>query len=454
MDTQMAPAHGHNYEEEPHGAGLHSGDNSLPEVIEGEDEHHEKKSVLKKVKDKAKKIKDTLGIRKHDHGHNNDHDHDEEEDEHEEIEEDPEVHGAPMYESTAARNFVTGQEENSGQPRVNLGHSLPLKEDPDAPKNRPEAFSPGNHQTKVTDPKGTAGGEEVGVTPILRSFGKMNVFEKPEPEQKSSTGSHDQFSSDSPPTNTNTNPQNLQSLLESFDARKPEDQTKEKNSSATSVITDKAISTKNVVASKLGYGGNSDGNGEQGAPVGEYGRKIADTVTEKLAPVYEKVAGTGSAVVSKMHGEGPESEGGVKGADKGISVKEYLTEKFKPSDEDKALSEVISEAMHKRKEEPEKVSQQAQGKVTESPEVARRLGSDEKNSGEGVGSGNESPQKAIVDRVRGAVTSWFGKGGEVQESGDRAKNMSLVRLETTMQGRGSSRSPPTDVVCGLFTDEH
>lgn len=73
---------------------------------QGEDEHaHERKSVIKKVKAKAKKIKDTL--RKHGH-HDHEHDHDyqraghhipddydldKEDDDDEEIIEDPEVHG-------------------------------------------------------------------------------------------------------------------------------------------------------------------------------------------------------------------------------------------------------------------------------------------------------------------------------------------------------------------------
>ena len=76
-------------------------------MAEGEDKHHhEKKSVLKNVKAKAKKIKETLTG----HGHNHDHDHDYdyhrderhipddhdlyEDDEDKEMFEDPEVHGA------------------------------------------------------------------------------------------------------------------------------------------------------------------------------------------------------------------------------------------------------------------------------------------------------------------------------------------------------------------------
>ncbi|KAI3758634.1 hypothetical protein L6452_06201 [Arctium lappa] len=61
-----------------------------------EDEHHaEKKFVIKKVKEKAKKIKNT--ITKHGHGHGGDdhHHHDDDDDDDEEMEQDPEVHGAP-----------------------------------------------------------------------------------------------------------------------------------------------------------------------------------------------------------------------------------------------------------------------------------------------------------------------------------------------------------------------
>ena len=77
----------------------------LDEGEKGEDQYnHGKKSVLRRVKAKATKIKDT--IKKHGHGHNFDHeyrhisdDHDldkeDEQDEFEGIVQDPEVHGAP-----------------------------------------------------------------------------------------------------------------------------------------------------------------------------------------------------------------------------------------------------------------------------------------------------------------------------------------------------------------------
>jgi hypothetical protein len=78
-------------------------------VAHGTEEHHddhEKKSVLKKVKAKAKKIKDTItkhGHRddnEHGHGHDQYHnqhipdDHDLDEEDDEDVH-DPEIHGAP-----------------------------------------------------------------------------------------------------------------------------------------------------------------------------------------------------------------------------------------------------------------------------------------------------------------------------------------------------------------------
>ncbi|XP_010273089.1 PREDICTED: low-temperature-induced 65 kDa protein-like isoform X2 [Nelumbo nucifera] len=446
MDTdRVATAQSHTYEEgphDPHTAGLRS-------VIEGEDEHHEKKSVLKKVKAKAKKIKDTLGIKKHGNGHDYDHDHDDDDDDDDEVEEDEqdtEVHKEPpIYESIADR---IEEEDASGQSiRVNLGpigRLPPLLKDPDAPKGRGDTSDPANYQTKATDPTG-AGGEEVRVEPILESFGKMKVSEQPEPEAWSNTGSHDQFSPDLPPDQTNTSPGNAQTVpvteavvhSQAGEAGNPTTQPSsytEKISSATSAIAEKAVSAKNAVASKLGYGGNDaavpgtpeGGDSTKSAPAGEYGRKFAEGVTGTLAPVYEKVSGAGSAVVSKMQmnsngrgngtataaASGTGSEGGnVIVPDKGVSVKEYLAEKLRPGDEDKALSEVISEALNNRKEEPEKGSP-PQREVTESTGTQIRLSSEEKNSTERVSSADEKYRKGMVSKIKGAVYSWFGKEGQ------------------------------------------
>jgi hypothetical protein len=313
------------------------------------------------------------------------------------------------------------------------------------------------------------GGEEVGITPILQSFNKMRVYDELKPKSGGTdqnlptsthtqftnlpTGSHDQFS---PETRTI---QDTPQLPESFGTTKMEDQPydisakpsnqssyTEKISSATTAIADKAVSAKNVVASKLGYGEKDDNiarsefhettvddhtKSSSASPV-EYGKKIAATVTEKLSPVYEKVAEAGSTVMSKVQGGGPggtdstttgniKSEStGVKGQDKGVSVKNYVLDKLRPGDEDRALSEVISEALHKRNDEPEKAVNRPMGKVTESEEVARRLGTGEdENYGEkrmqssyldsqGKGVVDGQGKGIVVDKLKGAVGSWFG----------------------------------------------
>nr|VDC88221.1 unnamed protein product [Brassica oleracea] len=101
MQSQMTRPYGHDQAEDP--IRIHH-----PE----EEEHHEKGAtkVLQKVKEKAKKIKNTLTK----HGHEHEHDADEEDYEYDEP--DPEVHGAPVYESFAVRGGVTGHPESLSHP--------------------------------------------------------------------------------------------------------------------------------------------------------------------------------------------------------------------------------------------------------------------------------------------------------------------------------------------------
>ncbi|XP_019053093.1 PREDICTED: low-temperature-induced 65 kDa protein isoform X2 [Nelumbo nucifera] len=391
-NTQVAPVHAHAYDKnplDPHNVRLQT------------DEQREKKSVLKKVKDKAKKITDRLGIKKHgrrghdakdddhirpdhDEGYDEDEEEEEEEDTDEQIEQDPEIHRAPIYESTTARAGEVGAASALGQSRVNLGATSgqlpPLEKDsPAPPKDRDVASHPApNYQNNATDPI-AAGGQETGVEPILGSVGNMKDSKQVEPQAWSYKGNeHHQSSRDLPPSHIDTASGNLQSVPDTeavvhsqVEEGKPTNQPShtEKISSATSAIAEKAISAKNVVASKLGYGGNEGevvhetpegGDSTKSTPVGEYSKKIAAAVTETLAPVYDKVAEAGSVVVSKMQGMGTESEGGgVSSADKGVSMKEDLTVQSRPGEE-----------------EAEKASP-PRGRVTESEEVKTRLGSDE-----------------------------------------------------------------------------
>ncbi|KAI3458154.1 hypothetical protein Pfo_014817 [Paulownia fortunei] len=503
MEAQLQrPTHGHHHhEEDPHDTtGLHS---VIGGEGEGEHNHHgEKKSVLKKVKDKAMKIKDT--IKKHGHGHERDYRHDhiseEEGDEEEEMVHAPEVHGAPMYESAvipgtnlpiqtgvnvekptdtredlynpnirnevypyvgdegvtrrtgkmgtdlarptvearepelknprrSSPNAIDMEEANVVEPMVKIGPLVGLEEDPHSPKNHPGEIPPSNYQAKVIDPTG----EEAEVAPLVERLHNLHVRDEsesnPVSEQRSYTGSHDQFAPQPTPTkdqfNPESNPASLSKIPESPKSYEPapRETIAGKISSATSVIADKAVSAKNVVASKLGYGvqhqeGQDSSSKPASEPATEYGHKVAG----KMAPVYEKVAGAGSAILSKVQrGGGVEDEGGdavAKGTDKGVSMKEYLAEKFRPGDEDKALSEVITDAFHKKKEVMRGTGEeQPMGRVMESEEVAARLGTGKESKREGEdawAAGSESSGAGVVDRLKGAVGLWVGKSTGMQ----------------------------------------
>ena len=224
-----------------------------------------------------------------------------------------------------------------------------------------------------------------------------------------------------------------------------ETKTTQTTQSATSAIADKAFSAKNTVASKLGFGDTAtttpqEKRTDHAAAPTEYGKSVAQSLTEKLAPVSGKDAGVGSGVKSKVSGTQTSSMGVEQ--DKGVSVKDYLVDKLRPGDEDRALSEVISEtlhkkelppvevteegvrkvvsdAVHKREDDPERrmEHQRILGKVTESEEVKGRLG------GESVVTEKKyqemyvnSPGKGVVDKLKGMVGTWFTNPAENQSS--------------------------------------
>ncbi|CAA0826381.1 Unknown protein [Striga hermonthica] len=214
MESQLQrPSHGHRrFGQDPQHAGLHS-------VIEGEgdEEQHEHKSVLKKVKDKAKKIKDKISKHQHQQGEEEEDDDDDEEAEEEEVVNDPEVHGAPMYETTVirsidvpaktstdeARHVETGPtapeprgpveqrptRHDAEEPKMKIGPLMGLEEDPHSPYNSPPAS---NYQSKVSDPTG-AGGKEADVSPLVRQLGKLNVGELDRRPDKEKSVSCQQF---------------------------------------------------------------------------------------------------------------------------------------------------------------------------------------------------------------------------------------------------------------------
>ncbi|PWA74825.1 hypothetical protein CTI12_AA225720 [Artemisia annua] len=234
-------------------------------------------------------------------------------------------------------------------PKGDVGKSSGMRVDPNAPGSR--TGYPANYETKVTDPTHT-GGHEVGITDVLHSFHKMSVLDTPETESETKpfksgknepdvyTGSHDQFSTkqvDNPPLDTiAADPSNKNSSYT------------QKITSATSAITGKAAAMKESVVGTLSPSGDNKSAAK------DYVHKVADTVTGTVSPVYEKVVGAGSTVMSKMHGSGHDKTPGSTErtslpASKGVGVKEYLMESFKPGDDDKVLSETITNALHRKK---------------------------------------------------------------------------------------------------------
>lgn len=231
-----------------------------------------------------------------------------------------------------------------------------------------------------------------------------------------SAGSHDQFNQETLSTNVNRNLENPTETGQTFNniSTTVEEQPLNKAN------TDEVVSSDDVITSEEGLGEKDEikdkviTNEEQqksgddsniSGSSAQYGKNIAQSVTQKLTPVYEKVAGVGSAVKSKVAGtttvgNGTETQNGVKEQDKGVSVKDYLAEKLKPGEEDKALSEVISEALYKPKEDAVK------------KEDRNLDGGDEKVSEE---SSVNSPGKGVVGKLKGVVGSWFGKSEEKGE---------------------------------------
>lgn len=216
----------------------------------------------------------------------------------------------------------------------------------------------------------------MGESPLLSSFEAMAVSDKPV-----RSGGVQEL----PPTPIGTNGQLISPDTPQQDAP-IEGREEQKSSSYTDKISSTATAAKDAAIS---------------AAIGstEYGKKMVSTV-------YDKVSEAGTAIMGKGTTEGEKSDDTKtvqpdRGAlDKGVSVKEYVVRKLRPGDEDRALSEVISEAIHAKKQEAAVVGTakaKGPGEESGSPKA--------KESGEESGSG-----KGMVGKIKGAVTSWIGAG--------------------------------------------
>ncbi|ESQ54746.1 hypothetical protein EUTSA_v10024860mg [Eutrema salsugineum] len=511
--TQLQRTHGHHQAEGPIRI-------QHPE----EEEHHEKGpgKVLKKVKEKAKKIKKALT--KHGHGHEHgehipdDHDLDEEDDEGDykdqklhggapargntHIKQDPlkeelvppgtkffpvvssshtkpirgaepvlrgsnASHGHEALSHPVRPSGVSEKEERRGvatltphntpvsllsstedvtrtfvpgeQRRVNIERPRGLEEDPAAPGGRSGALGrKSNHQSKVTDPTGKAGGE-IGAAPAIPAFGRRQKTGEEDdqlrlgrdlPErshgfdlksgpkhlpagnygsglEKESPARSHEFEVKSGAELEKEIPTGTQGLWIREDEMHQPNQSSytDKIASVTSAVADKAAAAKNAVASKLGYYGELGDGGDLNRV------KVEQT---------------------------------QQGQDKGVSAREYLSEKLSPGEEDKALSEVVAEKLHLGGENT--TAPAKKGIVTQSEEVEKRLGgfSDPKSEGamkHGEEAVAEEGEGGMVEMLRGAVTSWIsGTTEEVMQKSTESVQDSSQSVGSTVGNMGFSGS--------------
>ncbi|KAG2333020.1 hypothetical protein Bca52824_004200 [Brassica carinata] len=317
--------------------------------------------------------------------------------------------GFPTGSHEFGREDVSGTDKNSSTV-LTSGSIAGLGED----------FPARSHEFGVKDTaKGSQGfGEETGPGLEKHLPARSDDVKVKTVSESLPTGTHDQFSPEL------SRPIERDEFKETHESR-PTSYT-EKIGSATSFVADKAVAAKNVVASKLGYSGESGGQeqshvGDETSPRSAtgYGQKVAGTVAERLTPVYEKVKETGSNVITKLPlsggGSGVEEKQQV--GEKGVSTRDYLAEKLRPGDEDKALSEVIAEKLHlgggdKKRTTVKEVEVTVEKIPTDQILKEKEHGQSFTDEGK-VGGG-------MVGKVKGAVTSWL--GGTAEEVKPRASD--------------------------------
>ncbi|KAL6545194.1 hypothetical protein OROHE_009859 [Orobanche hederae] len=436
----------HYEEDDPHEKTQHS------EVIG--DDHREKKSVMEKVKDQAKKIKET--IKKSERGHRRD-DGDEED-----MANPSEVHqgAVPMYESPVVpgthlpiqtdmnlenptdtredryspnvRNEVVGNEgvvpaagpvkmepdmgRSSLEPKFEKSPELPdttsvvrisplmgLEEDPHSPKVPPGKVSPSNYQSKVTDPTGE-GGKEADVAPLLQRLDNIHIHDRSQsdqapPEPKPHGGSHDQFAPQPNPTADQFVPQTNPDSIKTFDQTDPgqsvpRDTLVGKLSSAVSTVAGKAVSAEATFASKLGY------------------RNVSSDKKPELAAERDSERRGGGG------GGDTDTAEAAKGTKRGVSVKEYLSEKLRPGEQDKALSDAITERFQKKNV-----------RAVGAADAAARLGTGRGSEEEGEAGGGARSGGGGAGSLKGAMRSWFGKRSGGSESKEEIGGQQQPRIE-------------------------
>ncbi|CAL5209518.1 unnamed protein product [Lathyrus oleraceus] len=281
------------------------------------------------------------------------------------------------------------------------------EEDSQDQGNRTEAYTLPGYQTRDTDPSGARSDEIKDFTPLEESLERLNVHDdepKPVTEQKikpsvadtdypASAGSHD----------------TPQSVPHFFDASKSHNEfsqeTVSKNINKNHEIPSETEGTFNTVANTAenqpGYEESVETEPKTNKSYADENEFSSATTAEKTLPrENDEVYNLGNDGTSTGTGSNTNDGTETKTGDKGAAVRDYFNEKSRPGEEDKALAEVISEALHKGKDEPLKSEDGKFDSEAEKPEKVL----EESNVA--------SPGKGMVDRVKGVVGSWFAKSEE------------------------------------------
>lgn len=385
------------------------------------------------------------------------------------------------------RTFVPGEDKSRDQRKVNIERPKELEQDP-ALRGAHGGMS--NYQSKVTAPTGKGKNfslnsdsgfqtlltclflypatGEMGAATTVSALGRLGLradlgekshgFDtKPRPEMGKHLPTGDygsRLEKESPEKSHEFNlgkdlPTRTQGIQnpEGFDSKAQEkgDEMQQTNQSsytdkialATSVVADKAVAAKNAVASKLGYsGGDGHENRVEGEETPRSGGGYGSTVAGMVTPVYEKVKETGASVMTKLPFTGT-GTGTEQGQDKGVSAREYLSEKLSPGEEDKVLSEVVAEKLHLGGGE---TAPAKKGIVTQSEEVEKRLGGFKDPSSEAAMKHGEAyaeeGEGGMAEKLRGAVTSWLaGTTEEVTQKSTESVQDSTESLGSTVGKR-------------------
>ncbi|GAB2274404.1 hypothetical protein Dimus_009170 [Dionaea muscipula] len=310
--------------------------------------HHQKKSsVLTKVKEKAKKWRQLLIRKKHG-------DHTPswgvalEEDE---VDEDPEYLGAPMYESELAHDSCKEHARQHPRPDLVISkeHVLGMS-----------VKSQADEENKITPPnpaEKTIAEHEDGPGPSMRAIVEDKKEETPYPPKETEIPprpNDEKIVAEEEKKQKSLNPKNAMS----DDRPGPSNETMAEGKKVHPGPNDERIiaqGEKQKPPSPKNPPMSDEGKGE--VPGSE--KTITESMSEKLGPAYITISGAAHAITSKIQGlsfsttteDSTSGNGGVgdRNWDKGVSVKEYIRNKFEPGEDEKALSQVISDAMSPKK---------------------------------------------------------------------------------------------------------